>query len=169
MYRAICVNGKLSTFYRRLNESFESLNNPMVPSFVNEYNDRKFWWCDPRRLASYVVANKVRGMYDDMDNKGFKAGGEFSAAIDAARNSDSRILLGDMPIEVTVADLIRAVTKSVFKKKPKEGDGATTDRPIEEDDGGGYTPIDLPDIDDVDSQSIEELKGNAIQLTKVTT
>ena len=69
----------------RLNETFESLN-PLVPSFEKEFDHLKFWPTDPRRLLSYFIARKVRGMYDEMDGKCFKAGGEFTAAIDAARN-----------------------------------------------------------------------------------
>ena len=145
----------------RLNESLESLNNPLVPSFVDDYNHKKFWWCDPRRIASLLIAKKVRGMYDDMDNKGFKAGGEFTAAIDSARNSDSKILLGDMPIEVTVADLVRAITKSFFHRKK-----STTNVDIDPS-KDGINSIDIPDIESVDSKSIEDLKGNAALLTKV--
>ena len=73
----------------RLNETFESLN-PVVPSFEREFNYRKFWRTDPRQLLCYFISNRVRTMYDKLDDKGLKAGGEFTAAIDAARN---RLLL----------------------------------------------------------------------------
>lgn len=65
-----------------------------------------------------------------------------------------------MPLEVTVADLVRALTKSVFGNSENGSDG--------KDKGNSdYVEVDMPDMKDVDSNSIEDLKDNAAQLTKV--
>ena len=94
--------------------------------------------------------------------------------------SDSRVLLGDMPIAVTVADLVRALSRSFLKKRNREsGDerlgrekliGDTEVHDLNNCEGstsGSYVDIDMPEMDSIDSKSIEDLKRNAEQLSKV--
>ena len=77
-----------------------------VPSFEKEYDDRKFRSYDARNLASRFIGNRIRDMYDKMNDKGMTPGGDFTSAINAARNVDARLLLGDMPVEVKAMEIL---------------------------------------------------------------
>ena len=91
-------------------------------------------------------------------------------SVSLVSGSDSRILLGDMPIAVTVADLVRALGKTIFRRSDT-GTASSNDLAKVNDDGmmsDSVKTVDLPNMDTIDPESIEELKDNAAQLMQVS-
>lgn len=68
------------------------------------------------RKSSQVVGNSIKGLYSKLESQGFSAGDEFVVAVREGLAVNSKIVLGDQDVEVTLRRLTEAITKTDLKK-----------------------------------------------------
>lgn len=66
--------------------------------------------------ASQLVGNSIKNLYQKLESEGFSAGEEFAVAVREGLKINSKIVLGDQDVEVTLRRLTEALTKTDFKK-----------------------------------------------------
>jgi len=60
-------------------------------------------------VAGNLVGGVIKNFYKSLESLGFTVGGEFDVAIQSAKKYDSKILLGDRDVDVTLDHLGRAI------------------------------------------------------------
>ena len=68
------------------------------------------------RKSSQVVGNSIKGLYSKLESQGFSAGDEFVVAVREGLAVNSKIVLGDQDVEVTLRRLTEALAKTDLKK-----------------------------------------------------
>jgi hypothetical protein len=66
--------------------------------------------------ASQLVGNSIKNLYQKLESEGFSAGEEFAVAVREGLKINSKIVLGDQDVEVTLRRLTEALAKTDFKK-----------------------------------------------------
>jgi len=67
-------------------------------------------------LGGAAVGTAIKGMYGQMSKEGFNPGEEFAVAIRKAQDIDSKIILGDRDVDVTLQRLSQALRRTDLKK-----------------------------------------------------
>ena len=65
-----------------------------------------------QRAAGAALGKVLAGFYKSVEKLGFVAGGEFKAAVTEGRKIDAKILLGDRNVDITLARLASALSKT---------------------------------------------------------
>jgi len=68
------------------------------------------------RKGSEVLGNSIKGLYSKLESEGFSAGEEFVVAVKEGLAINSKIILGDRDVEVTLRRLTEALSKTDLKK-----------------------------------------------------
>ena len=66
--------------------------------------------------GGFLLGKSIGKFYESTEKRGFKAGGEFQAAVDEGKKINARILLGDRDINVTLQRIARAITTTDIDK-----------------------------------------------------
>jgi hypothetical protein len=66
--------------------------------------------------ASQLVGNSIKNLYQKLESEGFSAGEEFAVAVREGLKVNSKIVLGDQDVEVTLRRLTEALAKTDFRK-----------------------------------------------------
>jgi hypothetical protein len=61
-----------------------------------------------QNLAGQVLGKALSQFYSSIEKLGFTAGGEFQAAVEEAKNVQSKVLLGDRDVDITLQRLAQA-------------------------------------------------------------
>jgi hypothetical protein len=67
-------------------------------------------------MGAAAVGNAIRSMYKNLDDAGFKPGDEFAMAIEAGRDINADIVLGDQDVQLTLRRLTQALAATDINK-----------------------------------------------------
>jgi len=67
------------------------------------------------RYSSQALGSAIKGLYKKLESEGFNAGAEFQVAVAEGLKQNSKIILGDQDVEVTLRHLAEAVSKRYEK------------------------------------------------------
>lgn len=68
------------------------------------------------RYSSQALGSAIKGLYKKLESEGFNAGAEFQVAVAEGLKQNSKIILGDQDVEVTLRHLAEAVSKTDMKR-----------------------------------------------------
>eukprot|EP01035_Chromulina_nebulosa_P018651 gene18651-24393_t len=82
-------------------------NNNQILSIISDFSNTISNWIS--RGAGQLLGKSLGQFYSSVEKLGFKAGGEFKAAYEEAKNVNARILLGDRNVNITLQRLAAAI------------------------------------------------------------